>query len=94
MNKFNLSNLNASNPVYIIQSRSSMDYVTIAGELESKSNLFIRFIKSSTIPTNEKITQLIKPMEPPNAIRGLSAACKSFLYLSSVTHRLLSIYKI
>jgi len=54
-----------------------MDYVTIAGELENKSNLFIRYIKSSTIPIDEKI----KPIEPPNAIRGLSAACKSFNYL-------------
>lgn len=77
MNKFNLSNLNSSNPVYIIQSRLSMDYVTIAGELENKSNLFIRYIKSSIIPTDDKITQVIKPIEPPNAIRGLSAACMS-----------------
>jgi len=74
LNKFNLSNLNTSNPVYIIQSRLSMDYVTIKGELENKSNLFIRYIKSSTIPIDDKITQVIKPMEPPNAIRGLSAA--------------------
>ena len=78
-----MSNLNSSNPVYIIQSRLSMDYVTIAGELESKSNLFIRYIKSSTIPFDEKITQTIKPIEPPNAIRGLSAACKSFIYYFS-----------
>lgn len=54
-----------------------MDYVTIAGELENKSNLFIRYIKSASIPTDEKISQLIKPIEPPNAIRGLSAARKS-----------------
>ncbi len=71
-----MSNLNGSNPVYIIQSRSSMDYVTITGELENKANLFIRYIKSSSIPIDEKIIQVIKPMEPPNAIRGLSAACK------------------
>jgi hypothetical protein len=58
-----------------------MDYVTIEGELENKSNLFIRYIKSSTIPTDDKITQIIKPMEPPNAIRGLSAACKHFIFL-------------
>jgi hypothetical protein len=77
-----LSNLNTSNPVYIIQSRLSMDYVTVAGELESKSNLFIRYIKSSTIPADDKITQLIKTIEPPNAIRGLSAACKSLLHSS------------
>jgi len=51
-----------------------MDYVTIKGELENKSNLFIRYIKSSTIPIDDKITQIIKPIEPPNAIRGLSAA--------------------
>ncbi len=71
-----MSNLNATNPVYIIQSRLSMDYVTIAGELENKANLFIRYVKSSNIPTDEKITQVLKPVEPPNAIRGLSAACK------------------
>jgi hypothetical protein len=59
-----------------------MDYVTVAGELESKSNLFIRYIKSSTIPADDKITQLIKTIEPPNAIRGLSAACKSLLHSS------------
>lgn len=53
-----------------------MDYVTIAGELENRSNLFIRYIKSASIPIDEKISQVIKPMEPPNAIRGLSAACK------------------
>ncbi len=76
--------MNASNPVYIIQSRLSMDYVTIAGELENKSNLFIRYIKSSTIPTDEKISQVIKPVEPPNAIRGLSAACKSSIDLLSL----------
>jgi len=81
LNKFNLSKLNISNPVYIIQARLSMDYVTIAGELENKSNLFIRYIKSSTIPIDDKITQIIKPIEPPNAIRGLSAACKLFIYL-------------
>ncbi len=81
MNKFNLSKLNTTNPVYIIQSRLSMDYVTIEGELENKSNLFIRYIKSSTIPIDDKITQVIKPIEPPNAIRGLSAACKLLIYL-------------
>jgi hypothetical protein len=53
-----------------------MDYVTITGELENKANLFIRYIKSSSIAIDEKIIQVIKPMEPPNAIRGLSAACK------------------
>jgi hypothetical protein len=68
-----------------------MDYVTIAGELESKSNLFIRYIKSSTIPTDEKI---IKPMEPPNAIRGLSAACKLLIYLIFMSNFTSSIYKI
>lgn len=75
MNKFDLTKLNSANPVYIIQSRSALDYVTIQGEFESKANLFIRYIKSTTIPTDEKLTQTIKPMEPPNAIRGLSAAC-------------------
>jgi hypothetical protein len=58
-----------------------MDYVTIEGELENKSNLFIRYLKSSTIPTDDNIPQAIKPIEPPNTIRGLSAACKSFIYL-------------
>lgn len=53
-----------------------MDYVTIAGELENRSSLFIRYIKSASIPIDEKISQVIKPMEPPNAIRGLSAARK------------------
>lgn len=94
LNKFDFSNLNASNPVYIIQSRLSMDYVTIEGELENKSNLFIRYIKSTLIPNDDKITQTLKPIEPPNAIRGLSAACKSFnsLYLFDLTSFYTSIY--
>ena len=53
-----------------------MDYVTIQGELENKANLFVRYIKSMNLPSDEKIKQIVKPMEPPNAIRGLSAACK------------------
>lgn len=93
LNKFNLSNLNTSNPVYIIQSRLSMDYVTIAGELESKSNLFIRYIKSSTIPTDDKITQIIKPIEPPNGIRGLSAALFTKLHQSNIPVIVLVVYQ-
>ena len=58
-----------------------MDYVTIAGELENRSNLFIRYIKSASIPIDEKISQVIKPIEPPNAIRGFSAACKYLFQL-------------
>lgn len=58
-----------------------MDYVTITGELESKSNLFIRYIKSSLIPLDNKLAQVIKPMEPPNSLRGLSAACKFDIFL-------------
>ena len=88
LNKFNFSNFNDANPVYIIQSRSSMDYVTIAGELESRSSLFIRYIKSASISLDEKLSQVIKPVEPPNAIRGLSAACKDIsLYVFFVNHR-------
>lgn len=59
-----------------------MDYVTIAGELESKASLFVRYIKSASIPTDDTITQTIKPIEPPNTIRGLCAACE---YLPRVT---------
>ena len=70
--------MSPTNPVYIIQSRLSMDYVTVTGELENKASLFIRYVKSSIIPTDDKITQTIKPIEPPNAIRGLSAAGKAF----------------
>ena len=54
-----------------------MDYVTIQGELESKASLFVRYISSSNVTMDEKIAQTVKPMEPPNAIRGLSAARKS-----------------
>jgi len=74
--KFKFTNFNSTNPVYIIQSRLAMDYVTIAGEFENKANLFVRYVKSQNIPTDDKLSQVIKPMEPPNAIRGLSAACK------------------
>ncbi|CAF2381127.1 unnamed protein product [Rotaria sp. Silwood2] len=93
LNKFNFSNLNISNPVYIIQSRSSMDYVTIAGELENKSNLFIRYIKSSIIPTDDKITQTIKSIEPPNAIRGLSAALFTKLHQANIPVIILVVYQ-
>ncbi|UJR35493.1 hypothetical protein I4U23_028247 [Adineta vaga] len=93
LNKFNLSNLSSTNPVYIIQSRLSMDYVTIAGELENKSNLFIRYIKSSTIPTDEKITQTIKPIQPPNAIRGLSAALFTKLNRANIPVLVLVVYQ-
>ena len=51
-----------------------MDYVTIQGEFESKANLFVRYIKSATVLTDEKVAQTVKPIEPPNALRGLSAA--------------------
>jgi hypothetical protein len=92
-NKFNLSNLNGSNPVYIIQSRSSMDYVTITGELENKANLFIRYIKSSSIAIDEKIIQVIKPMEPPNAIRGLSAALFTKFHQANIPVIVLVVYQ-
>jgi hypothetical protein len=77
LSKFDLSNLDGTNPVYIVQSRSTLDYVTIQGEFETTANLFIRYIKSKALLTDDKLAQIIKPMEPPNAIRGLSAACKS-----------------
>lgn len=57
-----------------------MDYVTIVGELENRANLFARYIKSPSIQLDEKISQVIKPIEPPNAIRGLSAACMYILF--------------
>ncbi|CAF0874963.1 unnamed protein product [Rotaria sp. Silwood1] len=93
LNKFNFSNLNISNPIYIIQSHSSMDYVTITGELENKSNLFIRYIKSSIIPTDDKITQTIKPIEPPNAIRGLSAALFTKFHQANIPVIVLVVYQ-
>ncbi|CAF3384939.1 unnamed protein product [Rotaria sp. Silwood1] len=91
--QFNFSNLNISNPIYIIQSHSSMDYVTITGELENKSNLFIRYIKSSIIPTDDKITQTIKPIEPPNAIRGLSAALFTKFHQANIPVIVLVVYQ-
>ncbi|CAF0864227.1 unnamed protein product [Adineta ricciae] len=93
LNKFNLSNLSPTNPVYIIQSRLSMDYVTVSGELESKSSLFIRYVKSSIIPTDDKITQTIKPIEPPNAIRGLSAALFTKLHQANIPVLVLVVYQ-
>ncbi|CAF2058007.1 unnamed protein product [Rotaria magnacalcarata] len=93
LNKFNFSNLAHSNPIYVIQSRLSMDYVTIAGEFESKANLFIRYIKSSLIPIDDKITQAIKPIEPPNAIRGLAAALFTRLHQANIPVIVLVVYQ-
>ncbi|CAF3429548.1 unnamed protein product [Rotaria socialis] len=93
LNKFNFSNLTNSNPIYVIQSRLSMDYVTIAGEFESKANLFIRYIKSSLVPIDDKITQTIKPIEPPNAIRGLSAALFTKLHQANIPVIVLVVYQ-
>lgn len=55
-----------------------MDYVTIQGQLESQANLFIRYIKSTNLPADDKLRQTVKPLQPPNAIRGLSGARKLF----------------
>ncbi|CAF1132826.1 unnamed protein product [Adineta steineri] len=93
INKFNLLNLNTSNPVYIIQSRLCMDYVTISGELENKSNLFIRYMKSSTIAIDDKTTQTIKPIQPPNAIRGLSAALFTKFHQANIPVIVLVVYQ-
>ncbi|CAF0721366.1 unnamed protein product [Didymodactylos carnosus] len=56
--------------VYVIESLSTMDYVTTDGKLENESNMFIRYIKTSSQTEHLRI----KPIEPPNTIRGISAA--------------------